>query len=178
MAYVCEIGTGQRVYLENQGTQTIVTTASTSPGQQQQSSHSFATGSWTVTPESFHTGNGIVLKITSSQGQYFIQLQGSSMRVMGEPPSLQGSQQVQLQQVDRTPTTSMSPMQPMKPIEPMQPRKMGDMEMKMNPMQMRIGSMEMQMGAPDASKSRFCSQCGTQVSPSDRFCSACGHRLQ
>ena len=57
MAYVCEIGTGQRAYLDNQGKQTIVTTASSSLGQQQQSSQSFVTGSWTASPESFRNAS-------------------------------------------------------------------------------------------------------------------------
>jgi len=172
MAYVCEIGTGQRAYLENQGTQTIVTTASSSPGQQQQSSQSFVTGSWTAAPESFRNASGVVVKITTSQGQYFIQIQGHSMGMIAEHPSLQGAQPIQLQQVDRPPTSSMPPIEPMKPME------MGDMEMSMNPMQMRMGNMELRMDKPVSSTHRFCSQCGTEVNPRDRFCSACGHRLQ
>lgn len=87
MAYVCEIGTGQRAYLDNQGKQTIVTTASSSLGQQQQSSQSFVTGSWTASPESFRNASGAIVKITTSQGQYFIQIQGNSMSMMAESPS-------------------------------------------------------------------------------------------
>ena len=186
MAYVCELGTGQRVYLNNQGAQTIVIIASGGPGQQQQSSSSFTTGSWTSLPEIFRTPNGAVLKIKTAQGEYFIQIQGSSMSVMGSSPSLGGSQQMQVQQVSSMPVSSMPPMQPMepmKPMEPMRPMKMGDMQMNMNPMEMRMGNMEMRMGSQASSSAsaetrRFCSQCGAPIKPEDRFCSSCGHRLR
>ncbi len=180
MAYVCELGTGQRVYLNNQGAQTIVIIASGGPGQQQQSSSSFTTGSWTSLPEIFRTPNGAVLKIKTAQGEYFIQIQGSSMSVMGSSPSLGGSQQMQVQQVSSMPVSSMPPMQPM---EPMRPMKMGDMQMNMNPMEMRMGNMEMRMGSQASSSEleetrRFCSQCGGPIKLEDRFCSSCGHRLR
>jgi zinc-ribbon domain len=195
MAYACELGTGQRIYLDHQGTQTIVTTMSGGPGQQQQSSTGFHTGSWTAPPEIFQTTGGAVLKITTAQGEHFIYIQGSSMQVMGGTPSLSGSQQMQVQQVASVPTSSLPPMEPMKPMdmggmqmspmkpmEPMKPMKMGGMQM--NPMEMRMGDMEMRMGSPTASSTpntpnprRFCSQCGTAVEPEDRFCSSCGHRL-
>jgi zinc-ribbon domain len=179
MAYACELGTGQRIYLDQQGTQTIVTTMSGGPGQQQQSSTGFHTGSWTTPPEIFQTTGGTVLKITTAQGEHFIYIQGSSMQVMGGVPSLSGSQQMQVQQVSSVPTSSLPPM---KPMEPMKPMNMGGMQM--NPMEMRMGDMEMRMGSPTASSTpstpnprRFCSQCGTAVEPEDRFCSSCGHRL-
>ncbi|HAG79661.1 MAG TPA: zinc ribbon domain-containing protein [Cyanobacteria bacterium UBA12227] len=189
MAYVCELGTGQRVYLDNQGTQTVVTTVSGSLGQQQQASNSFQTGSWTSPPQLFQTSNGVILKIETAQGEHFIQVQGGSMSVMSGTPSLGSSQQMQMQQVATTPATTMppmEPMQPMKPMEPMQPMqpmKMGDMEMNLNPMEMRMGNMEMRMGAPMSiatpaeNTKRFCSQCGASINVGDRFCSSCGHRL-
>jgi hypothetical protein len=194
MAYACELGTGQRIYLDNQGTQTVVTTMSGGPGQQQQSSTGFHTGVWTVPPEIFQTAGGAVLKVTTAQGEHFIYIQGSSMQVMGGTPSLSGSQQMQVQQVAGIPSSSipsMTPMEPMKPMKPMEPMSMGGMQM--NPMEMRMGDMEMRMGSPAASSTpkipnpsaasgtpstrRFCSQCGTAVEPEDRFCSSCGHRL-
>lgn len=180
MAYLCELGTDQRLYLENQGMQTVVTTVSSSLGQQQQASNSFQTGNWTSTPEVFQTPGGVVLKIKTAQGEHYIQVQGGSMSAMNSTPAFGSSQQMQVQQVASTPATSMPPMEPMQPIEPMQPMKpmkMGDMEMNMNPMEMRMGNMEMRMGAPTQSTKRFCPQCGTSVDPGDRFCASCGHRL-
>jgi len=192
MAYVCELGTGQRVYLDNQGTQTIVTTYSGSLGQQQQATSSFPTGSWTSPPELFQTPSGVVLKIRTVHGENYIQIQGSSMSVIGGVPSVSASQQMDVQQVTSTPTSSMPPMTPMepmkpmgpmKPMEPMKPMKMGDMEIKSNPMEMRMGNMEMRMGSPMSfstsaqSDQRFCSQCGNSVQVGDRFCANCGNRL-
>jgi hypothetical protein len=187
MPYVCELGTGQRVYLDNQGGQTLITIASGTPGQQQQSSSGFQTGNWTSPPSIYRTGNGVILKIETARGEHFVQLQGSSMSVMGGTPSLGSAQQMSVQRVSSTPASSMPSMEPMKPMEPMQmqpmePMKMGDMEMNMNPMQMRMGNMEMKMGESSSSSSsssgqRFCSHCGASVKPDDRFCGSCGHQL-
>jgi NADH pyrophosphatase NudC (nudix superfamily) len=182
MAYVCDLGTGQRVYLDNQGMQTVVTTVSTSRGQQQQSSSGFETGSWTAPPELFQTANGVIVKINTAGGDRLIQIQGNSMSVTSSVSSLSNSQQLQMQQVASTPASSMPPMQPMEPMQPMkpiEPMKMGDMQMNLNPMEMRMGNMEMRIGstAQDSETRRFCSQCGAAVGASDRFCSSCGHQL-
>lgn len=186
MAYVGELDTGQKIYLENQGTETVITNTFSGLGQQQQSSSSITTGSWTAKPKMYKTANGVVLEIITARGKYFVQIQGSSMSVMSETPSPRKDRQMQMRQVESTPASSMPPMEPMKPMQPMQPMKMGDMEMKMNPMEMRMGNMQMQMGSSMSpstsdgvhqSKRRFCSQCGELVNPSDRFCSSCGHRL-
>lgn len=192
MAYVCELNTGQRVYLDNQGQQTIITPLSSGAGQQQQSSSGFSTGTWTVPPQVFQVPNGVVLKITSTSGEHWIQIQGSSMGVISGMPSMGSSQQMQVQQVSQvpgagmTPMESMQPMQPMTPMKPMEPMKpmnlnMGDMQMSMNPMEMRMGNMELKMGtpapAPTAPTRRFCNQCGAPVTPTDRFCASCGNSL-
>ncbi|HBB32671.1 MAG TPA: zinc ribbon domain-containing protein [Cyanobacteria bacterium UBA8803] len=192
MAYVCELGTGQRVYLDNQGNQTVVTTISSSLGQQQQASSSFPTGNWTAPPEVFQTPSGAVLKITTAQGGYYIQVQGGSMSAVSGMPSFGSSQQMQVQQVASPPASSMPPMQPIQPMQPMQPMepmkpmeplKMGDMQMNMNPMEMRMGNMEMRMGSSVSSSTsaqstkRFCPKCGVSINLGDRFCSSCGHRL-
>ncbi|MBE9169248.1 zinc ribbon domain-containing protein [Pleurocapsales cyanobacterium LEGE 06147] len=176
MAYVGELDTGQKIYLENQGTQTLITSIFSGSGQQQQSSNSISTGSWTAEPEMYKTSNGVIVEITTAGGKYCVQIQGSSMSVMNETPSLSKERQMQMRQVESTPASSMPPMEPMKPM------KMGDMEMKMNPMEMRMGNMQMRMGSSTSdeihqSKRRFCSQCGESVHPNDRFCSSCGHRL-
>ncbi|MGA7953362.1 MAG: zinc-ribbon domain-containing protein [Gloeobacterales cyanobacterium] len=198
MAYACELGTGQRIYLDHQGTQTIVTTMSGGPGQQQQSSTGFHTGSWTTPPEIFQTNGGAVLKITTAQGEHFIYIQGSSMQVMGGVPSLSGSQQMQVQQVASVPTSSLPPMEPMKPMnmggmqmspmkpmEPMKPMNMGGMQM--NPMEMRMGDMEMRMGSPTPlSTSKTPSPpdvpntpAASGTTPSTRrFCSQCGTAVE
>lgn len=197
MAYVCDMGVGRRLYLDNQGGQTVITIANTAPGQQQQASSSFQTGQWTATPEVYLTSDGAVVKLQTSRGANYIRLQGNSIGV-SEALSLNELQQLQMQQTSgfvapsmpaMKPIEPMQPMQPMQPMTPMesnQPMTMGDMHMHMNPMEMRMGNMEMRMGAADGAQTptgvsstskRFCSQCGAAAKSDDRFCTSCGHRL-
>lgn len=186
MPYECELSTGQRIYLDCQGNQTIVTLSSSQAGQQQQSSCGFQTGSWTAPPQLFQTAGGAMIKITTAQTESLIQIQGSYMGMSSDLSSIGSSHPIHLSQVASPPPSSMPPMQPMtpmQPITPMQPMKMGDMQMSLNPMAMQMGNMGMQMGvpipitAPNGSERRFCSQCGARVEPSDRFCSSCGHQF-
>jgi hypothetical protein len=197
MAYMCEIGSGHRIYLDNQGTQTILTSMMGSLGQQQQSSSSMGTGAWTMPPEVYNTPYGCVVKISSAQGEHFIQVQGNSMSSVSGTPALNQAQQMQMSPVGDIPGTAeipamepiqpmtpMVPIQPMTPLQPMQPMKMGDMEMNMNPMEMRMGNMRLSMGSKtevtEASAKpvrRFCSQCGAPTEPEGHFCSSCGHKL-
>lgn len=192
MAYVCDLGAGYQVYLDNQGTQTTVTTSCQSSGQQQQASSSLSTGVWTKLPEAYQTPSGTVLKISTAQGKYFVQVQGNRVSTMAQGPTLDTAQQIQMQQTTSMPgpaMPSMQPMQPMQspamqPMEPMQPMTMGNMQMSMNPMEMRMGNMEMRMGSAAANDvsspgkgQRFCSQCGAGINPSDLFCTSCGHAL-
>lgn len=176
MAYVCEFRNGQTVYLDNQGTRTIVTTVNQTPGQQQQSSNGFQTGNWTATPQIHPIASGVIIKLTTDQGEHYLQVQGSSMGMIQSSPDLEQSPQLPLEEVDHLPTANLPSMQPMKPMQPM---KMGNMEMNMNPMEMKMGNMEMKMGSHPTSsgKRQFCSQCGSAIKPDDRFCSSCGHQL-
>ncbi|WP_017302996.1 zinc ribbon domain-containing protein [Spirulina subsalsa] len=177
MAYLCELGSNQTVYLDNQGAQTIVTTFTGGAGQQQQSSSGFTTGHWTAPPDVFQTPQGVVIQLHTERGEQLIQVQGGSMSTMGSFPT---SGQAQQMQVSSGVSMPQAPeMKPMQPMQPMQPMKMGNMEMNTNPMQMRMGNMEMSMGSsPPTSQRRFCSQCGSPIQPSDRFCANCGHSLQ
>ena len=180
MAYLCELGNGQRLYVESRGTQTIVTLASSQAGQQQQSSSGFPTGAWIAPPQVFQSPAGSILQLSTEQGIYSILIQGSSMGAIHDTPSVSGWQQLQVQQ-GSVPPSSMPPMEPMQPLEPL---KMGNMQMSLNPMQMQMGNMAMRMEPPasvsptaQSSTRRFCSQCGAAVKPEDRFCSSCGHQL-
>jgi hypothetical protein len=183
MAYVCELGAGRHVYLDNPGTQTVVTSVSGGPGQQQQSSSSFLTGVWTAPPALFNTPQGTIIKLVTDQGQYQIQLQGNSIGLMGNQVGLGQAQQMQVQQTAAMPAPAMEPMRPMESMKPMPPMRMGNMSMNTNPMEMRMGDMEMRMPGAAASPEpatgarRFCSQCGSAIAPDDRFCAHCGHRL-
>lgn len=178
MPYVCEFAIGQRLYLDNQGPQTIITVASSQPGQQQQATSRLTTGVWIAPPEILQTPMGLLIKLITDQGEVAVQMQGSSFSMMNSVPSIAHAQTMQMQQVTGMPAERSTP--PMQPMQPMQPMKMGDMQMDPNSMQMRMGNLEMQMGSPSSppiSARRFCSQCGGAVKPDDRFCSSCGHRL-
>lgn len=171
MAYVCQLGNHQSVHLDNQGTQTVIIMTTQSLGQQQQLSSSFHTGIWTILPQLYQTPNGVILQITSTQGVYYIQIQGSSIGIMSSSPVLSNFNPLPLEQVSHAPSFTMPPMSPMPPM------KMGDMQMSMKPMEMRMGNMEMGIDSTTQEKKRFCSQCGAKVELGDRFCSSCGHSL-
>ena len=191
MGYVCELGTGRKLYLDNQAGQTVVTLANTASGQQQQASSSFQTGPWIATPEVYLTADGAVVKLQSARGAHYIRVQGGSIGV-SEAFSLDSLQHMQMQQTSTSvpPTPPMSPIAPMTPMTPMPPMPLGNAAMGMNPMEMQMGNMQMRMGnnPPPATVSnppaattphqrRFCSQCGNPVKPEDRFCTSCGHHL-
>ena len=176
MAYQCELENGQTIFLDNQGNQTIVTIATKSIGQQQQSSSSFSTGTWISPPEIYQTLGSLIIKIKADRGESIISIQGSNINVTTTTPPLKDSQRLCITQVSSQTASSFTPMQPM---QPMQPMKMGDMEMNLNPMKMKMGNMEMTMGDKSQPQSpHFCSQCGSPVKPGDRFCSHCGHQLK
>lgn len=188
MAFTCDLGNGQQVYLENQGLQTIITMISSRPGQQQSQRTSFQTGSWSATPRAYQTETGVILQIETTQKRDYITIEGNNISIMNHVSSLGRAREILLQQTEHLSTgvsmQPMQPMEPMKPIEPMKPMeplKMGNMEMRMNPMEMRMGSMQMSVEQPNQSPKagqHFCSQCGHSTEPADRFCSNCGHRLQ
>jgi hypothetical protein len=189
MAYATELYPGQRFYLHNDGTQTVVTLSSTGAGQQQQASTSLATGAWSAPPVVYRTEQGAVVKITTAEGDRYFAIVGNSIQTLQTPPSVSSGQQIELQQTSSPNVPSMQPMQPMQPMRPMN---MGGMSMNMNPMEMRMGDMTLSANSPSQSSSqasaqssaaptnarRFCTQCGNSVDPSDRFCAHCGQSLK
>jgi hypothetical protein len=177
MSYVCELATGQTLYLENLGNQTLVTLSSSSSGQQQQASSGYQTGTWTTPPQVNQTSRGVVVKITTATGEYNILIQGSSMSITKETVSSEQDEPLPIKPTEKKPVSSMKPMQPMQPMKPMQPLKMGNMEMNLNTMEMKMGDMELKMGSPSVKTPNFCSQCGAKVNSNDRFCANCGHSL-
>lgn len=188
MAYQIEVQPGQQLLIENIGSQTVITLTSSGLGQQQQSSQSVHTGTWTAPPTAYRTASGVIIHMQTTEGdrtlaiqQNQIQMTSGTSPISGRPVSMQESAAP-----STSPMPSMEPMKPMKPMEPMKPMgtlKMGNMQMSMNPMEMQMGDMKLSMNTPEADEStpastrRFCTQCGTQVKPSDRFCGHCGHQL-
>lgn len=175
MAYVGELGAGSTIYLENQDSQTIITAVSASPGQQQQTSHSFSTGHWTTSPELFRSLQGYIIQIETAQRNYVLLVQNYQIRQIEAMPPRHTLTSVPLQQIVQTPTPSIPSMPPLQPLT------MGNMVMSMQPMQMRMGSMHLSMGTSatvtQTTQTNFCSQCGTALTATDKFCANCGHRL-
>jgi len=161
VAHGCDLGSGQRLYLDSQGMQTTVAIASTSAGQQQQSSSSLQTGAWTCPPEVYRTSEGIVVKLHTANGNQFIQIQGSSMGMSTTAPLLINAEQLSTQQ-----TNVPASMQPMAPMKPMQQMTMGTMQMNLKPMEMRMGDMEMRMGSVSAGSAN-----AATPAPTRQFCS-------
>jgi hypothetical protein len=189
MIYFGKLGTNQQLYIENRGSQTLITLVSSSSGQQQSQSSSWKTGSWTAPPSLFQNEGIFLLRIDSDEGQHFIQVQASGFNSLATAPSLIKADVIPLQKVSETATSGQSsvqsqPMEPMEPMEPMKPMKLGDMSMGVNPMEMRMGNMYMRMPenskleSPSKSNQNFCTQCGTVVKAGDRFCANCGHKLE
>lgn len=172
MPYCCDLGSGQSLYLDNQGNLTVITVASGGVGQQQQSSSSIQTGPWLEPPQVARLANGAIIRCVSSQGTVMVQVQGGQIGLATGTTRWDPEKTVTLQSAHAMPGPAMQPMQPMQPMT------MGDMQMSTNPMAMRMGNMEMQMGAPQGQPpGRFCTQCGAAVQSGDRFCGSCGHPL-
>ncbi len=175
MAYTGNLTTGEQIQIENRGNQTVISLFKGGLNQQQSQGSSVETGSWSQPPTLFRTLTGVVLRVEAAQGQFFIQLQSGSISSLNTPPSLMDADILPLQQTPGA-ASDQDKMPPMRPMEPMQ---MGNMEMRMEPMQMRMGNMQMQMGKTESTSSskRFCSQCGEKLNRGDRFCSSCGNQL-
>jgi zinc-ribbon domain len=150
ITYGCDLGTGQRLWLDNQGEQTRVTLASSGAGQQQQSTQGVQTGRWVAQPEAFQTAGGIVVKLQTVSGTLFLQIQSGQIGLIdaGAVEAGFGARPILLQAV---PAEVHPPA--MQPMSPMQPIQMGNMSMSLNPMSMRMGNMEMRMGEPSGESS-------------------------
>lgn len=177
--YTCDLNEG-KIYIKNQGEQTVITLVSGGETQQQSQSNSFATGKWRVPPSVFKTGSSIVLRV-EAEGVHFMQVQTNRMSKLNSEPSLSDADVLPLQKVNEAASEQpMKPMQPMSPMQPMPPMQMDDMQMQMGNMEMRMGEPLLPLVAPEQRQSgkNFCPQCGSKVGKSDRFCSNCGTALE
>jgi len=181
MAYIGELGAGSSIYIENQDNQTIVTAVTSLPGQQQQTSHSLTTGHWTTSPELFRSPECAVIKVGTTQGNYYLQVQSHQISQVEMMPPQHTLKPIPLQQVVQAPKATIPPMSPMPAMPPLA---MDNMFMNMQPMQMRMGNMHMSVGTASTTshssthnRNKFCRQCGTAVEAADKFCANCGHRL-
>lgn len=183
MPYRVDLGAGQKIYIDQMGTDTAILLASSSAGQQQQASSRYATGQWTKDPKVFLINggrDGVAVKVVAIQGTIFVRIYQGQMSVSTEPAGQ--LKEAKMTYVDETPAVNLPPMQPMKPMQPME---MGNMSMNADTMEMRMGNMSIggmppQDNADDTSQEskKFCTQCGTAVQPEDNFCGSCGHKLK
>ena len=172
MAYRVNLNGNQQLTVLNQGNQTLITLISSSPGQQQSQSNSFTTGNWTNTPKLYRTESGFILQISGDRGEFSISIRANSISTV-TTPVLDNAVLVDFKNTSDTAANHQKSQ-----FEPMQPMKMGNMSMDINTMSMQMGNMSMNMGKGETrSKTRFCTQCGAEVTASDRFCGSCGHKL-
>ncbi|WP_017300183.1 zinc ribbon domain-containing protein [Nodosilinea nodulosa] len=173
MRYQYNLGPHQKIYLDNPAPNTVITLASSGPGQQQQSGTQILTGVWTEVPRAVQVGDGVLIRCVTAQGAFIWQVQGTQIL------SDNAAQWPDERAVPLQPTEVGSAMGTMAPMAPMGPMKMGNMEMSASPMTMRMGEMTLSMDNTNVSNAKkFCPQCGTAVDPSDRFCGSCGHQLR
>lgn len=183
MVYGGELGNGQQIYLSNQGDQTTITLVRSGIGQQQQASSSFHTGAWVAPPVILRTPQGFRVRLQTAMGEQYVVIQGDRMGMSASAFTSGTAEMLPLQPLEVSESVGINPMEPMPSLEPMPPLKMGNMQMRMNPMEMKMGNMAMKMGPPLSQAAtvkgtpQFCSQCGARVKSSDRFCCHCGHEL-
>ncbi len=173
MTYRCDLGMGQCLSvgqyrsgdhggehgvdhrIDHGAEQTVITLATSSPGQQQQSSCSVTTGRWVEPPQVFRSGHRVVLKLITAQGDRFIYIEGQSITTAGAAVDLSQAQSMPMVWIESvassmppmTPMTPMPPMTPMTPIDNRGAMSMGTMQMSMQPMEMRLGNMVMRADA-------------------------------
>lgn len=170
MTYVADLGQGQTLAIENVETQTVITWAIKSAGQQQSQQMSLSLGRWSASPIVFKVSFGFILQVESNQRAYYVRLQANSISLLSEVPLMLGAQEIPLRNV----AASSIKTPEMKPLEPL---RMGDMSMQMEPMKMSMGDMQMSMATSSSTIARYCRNCGREVGERDRFCSQCGAKL-
>jgi hypothetical protein len=169
MTYTYDLENGQRLIVENDGDNTLVTLSSAGEGQQQSQATGFDTGKWSKVPALFRVKQGLVLRVETKGGSEFIGLRGNRIQRMRGEPDLEDAETLKLRESDEI--VAMEPMRPMEPMKPMKP---------MRPMEMRMGNMQMRMGGTEEeakSEKRFCTKCGKPAQKDDRFCAHCGNKL-
>jgi hypothetical protein len=120
MTYVCDIGNGQHLLVENDGDDTQVALSSGDSGQQQNQSTGFDTGKWSKPPELFRTSENLVLRLEGKSGVKFIGVHGNQIESMRNEPDLKNAENLTLKESNEN-IARMKPMEPMSPMEPMKP---------------------------------------------------------
>ena len=98
---MCDLGEGRRVYIENPGTQTVITTIVNESGEPESQPYTFETGPWRVLPILLRTATDLVLQIAPDRAHIFLSLQDDAISPLRIPPLLIGAEILPLQQVSK-----------------------------------------------------------------------------
>ena len=117
MAYQADIGSGQTLYIEQQGQQTTLRVS----GDGQRQGVGVQTGAAKAPPRLLKLNGDLLLELG---GPVYYAVGGGQLRSLESPPSLDGAEEVALNEVpDGSDEGVMKPMEPIKPLEPMKPLK-------------------------------------------------------
>ena len=126
MAYRTELGSGQTIFLEQQGEQTSVQVH----GDGQSQSSRFRTGAWQHPPRLYRVNGRLLLELRAEPLVYYA-LEEGGLHSLNEAPTLEGAEQlglnevpdgsgdVELKPAELKPMEKMEPMAPMKPLKPL-----------------------------------------------------------
>ncbi len=99
MIYVWELEKDKQLYVENQGTQTVITIITSRSGERQAQRRTFETGVWRVPPLLLRTATDPVLQMESARGHIFMRIQDNDVSPLRTPPLLIGAEVLPHQQV-------------------------------------------------------------------------------
>jgi hypothetical protein len=125
MNYICDLGNGRQLRLENDGNQTHLGLGSSDSGQQQSQSVGFQTGEWSSEPAVFKQGNDLIIQLHLDQGERYFRARRGAVEAIDDAPDLAKAERLSLKESSADsglkPMKPMEPMKPMKPMEPMKP---------------------------------------------------------
>jgi zinc-ribbon domain len=164
MAYLCEPHPGQQVFVDEQAGQTQLICQRRQPGQRQEASSSFSTGTWTQPPEHWRSPQGQFIHIQSTQGHILVQIHPDGLEVLAQP--------------NITPPIDILPLQPTDAMPPM-PTGNWQRHQHHHSHVRHASSHTASASSYSTSTSRTgCPGCGKPIpSIGDRFCANCGQKL-
>ncbi|MBI1929164.1 caspase family protein, partial [Candidatus Poribacteria bacterium] len=99
MIYIWDLEKGKQLYVENQGTQTVITIITSRSGERQVQRRTFEIGVWRVPPLLLRTATDLVLQIESARGHIFMRIQDNDISPLRTLPLLIGAEVLPHQQV-------------------------------------------------------------------------------
>jgi hypothetical protein len=107
MAYFGELDTGLTIYLDNRQTETVIAMFTAGHGQLELSHRDLYLGSWISPPEIIQTPTTIIVKLETSAGTHYIEIEGMRVTLLDEVPALGTARRIHVRQVSCVP-----PLQP------------------------------------------------------------------